>query len=357
MRINLLTLEARKQIAPSLIKLQGVVSVGVGYRYRAGVRTNEVCVVVGVKDKLSRAELKQRDMTAVPETVRGIRTDVVRYGELKALGLTGRRRPCPPGYSIGHGLITAGTLGAWMKVRESLEYHILSNNHVMAASNDASLGDVIRQPGPADGGVSSDAIARLTEYARIVFGDGPSNGKKDDKKSSSAVRAFWWVGRSVPNAVARMFFCPYRLAVVRGGVREVEQPFPNLIDAAVAKADESVVDLLIAIINKPIVGFKDLQLGERVHKVGRTTSHTVGTVEVVNALSTVNYGPGKGTAQFEDQLIIKGDDGTEFSAGGDSGSGILSMENELGGLLFAGGGGITVANRISNVIAILGVRL
>ena len=49
-------------------------------------------------------------------------------------------------------------------------------------------------------------------------------------------------------------------------------------------------------------------------------------------------------------------DTAEFSAGGDSGSVIL-VEGMIGGLLFAGGGGVTIANRISHVISLLGVRL
>ena len=66
------------------------------------------------------------------------------------------------GVSIGHYAITAGTPGAFVKDKTTAETLILSNNHVMANSNDASIGDAILQPGPADGGKSpQDRIAAL----------------------------------------------------------------------------------------------------------------------------------------------------------------------------------------------------
>jgi hypothetical protein len=69
----------------------------------------------------------------------------------------------------------------------------------------------------------------------------------------------------------------------------------------------------------------------------------------------VDYG-NQGTATFEDQLIVRADSG-EFSAGGDSGSAVANEDRFLGGLLFAGGDGITIVNRISHVVAALRVTL
>ncbi len=42
-------------------------------------------------------------------------TDVVEIGEVRLLTRTGRVRPAPPGVSIGHPKITAGTFGALVK--------------------------------------------------------------------------------------------------------------------------------------------------------------------------------------------------------------------------------------------------
>jgi hypothetical protein len=107
---------------------------------------------------------------------------------------------------------------------------------------------------------------------------------------------------------------------------------------------------------KYLKGIRDLQLGDSVFKWGRTTEETHGTVEGIGAMVRVNYGDGK-TATFNNQVEIRANDGGDFSAGGDSGSVIIDSEGFMGGLLFAGGGGVTIANSISDVVSLLGVRL
>ena len=350
-KVTKLQKEACDTAQKSLKKNKDVVSVGIGYRYRNGKRTDEICIVVGVKKKLPPDQVPPGQM--IMDTVNGIATDVVEYGEIKAHqtteSLTERQRPCPPGYSISHPEVTAGTLGAWVRRGSGEEHYILSNNHVAANSNDTSLGVSIWQPGRADGGSNVDQFARLTEYVRIRFDD-EENG--DGKKSSASLawRAWKWPA----NLVADVLGCPYRLVVARPN--QLDQPYPNLIDAAIAQVIlESNVDFDIPEIGE-IQGIADLQLGDRVQKTGRTTEHTTGMVEVVGAESVVNYGPGKGDATFGDQIIIRADSG-DFSAGGDSGSAIVTEDNVLGGLLFAGGSGVTIANKISNVVSLLGVRL
>ncbi len=343
--------EACDTAQKALKKNKDVVSVGIGYRYRKGKRTDEICIVVGIKKKLPPDQVPPGQM--IMDTVNGIPTDVVEYGELKAHqtteSLTERQRPCPPGYSISHPEVTAGTLGAWVRRGSGEEHYILSNNHVAANSNDTSLGVAIWQPGRADGGSNVDQFARLTEYVRIRFDD-EENGNGKKSSASLAWRAWKWPA----NLVADLLGCPYRLVVARPN--QLDQPYPNLIDAAIAQVIlESNVDFDIPEIGE-IQGIADLQLGDRVQKTGRTTEHTTGMVEVVGAESVVNYGPGKGDATFGDQIVIRADSG-DFSAGGDSGSAIVTEDNVLGGLLFAGGSGVTIANKISNVVSLMGIRL
>ena len=275
-----------------------VVSIGIGFKYKGGVRTDEVCIVVGVKKKLPEAQVPAGELIA--RTVSGVNTDVIEYGEIKALAdvmdvhtqsLTQKRRPCPPGYSVGHPQVSAGTLGAWVHRGPGDEHYILSNNHIIANSNDAVLGDCIRQPGRADGGTDDDRFARLTEYVRIRFDGGNGNG---GEKSSAALGLKVW--KWPANAVAKMLGYPYRLVVARPNV--VEQPEPNLVDAAIARVlQEEWVDLEIPEIGE-IQGFRDLDLGDRVIKTGRTTETTTGTVETVGATSQVDYGTGNGIATF-----------------------------------------------------------
>ena len=307
--------EAEKTYLPD----PNVVSVGIGFKYKSGERTDEVCIVIGVQKKLPKEEVLKAQLVA--EEIAGVRTDVIEYGELRAQAdildaatqaLTQKRRPCPPGFSIGHPDVTAGTLGAWVHHGESEAYFILSNNHVLASSNDAELGDAIRQPGPADGGTGDDEVAQLTEFVRIHF-------------------------EAEPNAQT------------------------NKVDAAVAEVlSAELVELEIPAIGH-ICGFRDFELGDRVRKTGRTTETTEGLVVTVEATSRINYGPEKGLATFSDQFVMRtqgdGDSGSgDFSQGGDSGSVLVAEDGFVGGLLFAGGSGVTIVNRISHVVSLLRIR-
>ena len=79
--------------------------------------------------------------------------------------LRGRLRPLVPGCSICHEADTAGTLGT--VVRRGQERLLLSNAHVLARSGLASLGDPVRQPGPADGGTAQDRVGWLEGWAPL----------------------------------------------------------------------------------------------------------------------------------------------------------------------------------------------
>jgi len=89
-------------------------------------------------------------------------------------------------------------------------------------------------------------------------------------------------------------------------------------------------------------------------KYGRTTGQTTGKVDAINAAVIVTYD--SGTALFTGQIIFKGTGGGSFSAGGDSGSLIVtaSGHNPVS-LLFAGNNSITVGNPINEVLAAFGV--
>lgn len=96
---------------------------------------------------------------------------------------------------------------------------------------------------------------------------------------------------------------------------------------------------------KLLPGIAALKLGDRVTKSGRTTGVTTGTVTGLDAQTTVGYGE-HGNLGFNGQVVIEGDGG-DFSAPGDSGSGIYLVESggvQFGALLFAGGDGNTLAN-------------
>jgi hypothetical protein len=93
-----------------------------------------------------------------------------------------------------------------------------------------------------------------------------------------------------------------------------------------------------------------------VGKSGRTTQLTMGRIAVAGATVRVNYN-GR-IALFQDQIEILGTNGN-FSAGGDSGSSIWTWNAARNpvGLLFAGGGASTFANRMTRMLSALDITL
>ncbi|MBF4510600.1 MAG: hypothetical protein ISP10_09020, partial [Aeromicrobium sp.] len=177
-----------------------VVATGIGYRWTGGEMTEDIAIVCSVTQKLPLSALGARDV--VPREIDGVPTDVVATGPIRALGIhVERMRPAPGGVSVGHHRITAGTLGC--VVRRGDERLILSNNHVLADSNDAGLGDAILQPGPIDGGSDpADRIATLDRFVPIVMA------------GESSTCAFARGVASAGSAIARLLGSSARLAAV-----------------------------------------------------------------------------------------------------------------------------------------------
>ena len=280
--------------------LGNIVGWGVGEKVVGGRFTGDLAVKVYVAEKLAASDVSEEAM--VPEEVGGFPTDVEEVGDVCALRFTGRYRPAPGGSSVGHTRITAGTLGCLI-LRNNNHVCILSNNHVLANSNSARIGDPIVQPGPLDGGRDPrDRIGTLEQFTPIQFG---------------------------------------------GAI-------PNLVDAAVAWTSLRLATPEMhgyRINPRPILA----TLGMSVRKCGRTTEATLGVITGVSVSIRVSYGS-SGVALFRNQLQIRGV-GSVFSQGGDSGSLVVTAgTRQPAGLLFAGGGDVTFANPIGAVISAMGIR-
>jgi hypothetical protein len=315
----------------NLFKRANVVATGVGYKETGGARTSTLCIVCSVKKKVDAGQLAGQDL--VPTTVAGIPTDVVQTGVIRAQQPpTARFRPAPGGVSVGHVAITAGTLGCW--VTKNGQKVILSNNHVLANSNDAEIGDPILQPGPIDGGnFPQDHIANLTQFVPISF-----EGEPSECSFANAVIAVFNAGCRVINSNTR-----YKVTKV--------QAEDNLVDAAIATPLDPA-DVKDEILNiGPIQGMVEGELGMAIKKSGRTTGFTTGQIQQVDVTANVQYGAGQ-IAFFTDQLLAGA-----MSQGGDSGSAVLDDNNRLTGLLFAGSDTTTIINRIENVFSALGISL
>lgn len=293
---------------------KNIIGLGIGAKVTAGtVLSGQDAVRVYVRVKMPRNQIQENHI--VPQRFGTLPTDVVEVGNvtvfqsLQTWQRFGRHRPISCGVSVGHPNVTAGTLGCLVEKNGS--HYILSNNHVLADSNAAQVGDRIIQPGAADGGVPpNDEIATLEPCKSIDF-----------------------TGQ------------------------------PNEIDAAIAKVGtdtQQVVEPEIIDIGKPGRNPKTAQLYQSVRKHGRTTGHTVGVVMDISANLWVSYRVGNRnqSAWFEDQIAIQGVGAAPFSQPGDSGSLIVdAVDLEPVALLFAGGSMLTFANPIDKVLNHYGVTV
>ena len=262
-----------------------------------------------------RVLLASAGVGGIPSSFEGVPVSPVVTGMIMARSNpTLRLRPAPLGFSVGHFAITAGSIGARV-VDGNGNVYVLSNNHVLANSNGASIGDAIYQPGPYDGGTAADQIATLFAFKPIDFSGGA-----------------------------------------------------NTFDAAIARS--TTADLGFAspsddgygAPSTQIVAFDNLNnlLGLPVQKYGRTTKLTHGQITGINGTVTVCYEVlyifCVKSATFTNQLIV---DASGFSGGGDSGSLIVTDDGQSRpvGLLFAGSSTQTIVNRIDLVLSYFGVTI
>lgn len=244
-----------------------------------------------------------------PESIGGYNVKLIEVGRVRALNMFPvsvedmdvdrliHVRPALGGVSIGHPLVSAGTLATAITLGG--EVYGLSNNHVIAAVNTlsyarAKIGDAILQPGAIDGGVSpDDIIGYLSNYVPL------------------------------------------------------DEYGPNLVDAALFKP--TTPDMLSPDIVglSPFTGIKRAEVGMSLVKSGRTSSITTGKVIDIDATMSVEYG--NFTAVFDHQII------TDFMASpGDSGAlGLDQTDYAAVSLVYAGSDYITMHNHIEDVIAAL----
>jgi len=316
-----------------LLKKENVVLVGLGKKITAGVNTQRYAIVVGVIKKVPVETLSRKNV--VPKKIKGVETDVIEVGEIKALDTEDapdhkiKYRPAPGGVSIGHKDITCGTLG--MVVKRNGVRHILSNNHVLANENKAEIGDPIYQPGPYDGGTADDEIAKLSDFVPIEFNGGIIPPPSECPIANFTIK--------VLNSIARVFGRKTRLQAIVSKSDAV-----NTVDCALAKPnkDEDVLTSILEI-GEPS-GEVEAEIGMKIKKSGRTTGLNHSEIALVDAVANVGYS--SGSAIFEDQLVTS----TPMAQGGDSGSAVLTEDNnKVVGLLFAGSDTIAIINKVRNV--------
>ena len=301
-------MDIQDQVTDALFRNPEVVGTGTG----VDANGNPAIVVYTLTKVEQRADITVDNVgtggrpTALPVSIKNIPVVPKVTGMFKAYADPTARftRPVPIGVSTGHPDITAGTIGCRVKDGSGNVY-ALSNNHVYANINEASIGDNVLQPGAYDGGVDpDDAIGTLYDYEPISF-DGSD----------------------------------------------------NYIDAAIASVTTATLGTSTPSedgYGTPSATTNSASVGQKVQKYGRTTVWTHGEVSEINVTIDVCYearGPFRCVklARFADQIAIT--PGT-FSDGGDSGSLIVTDDSNKNpvGLLFAGSSTHTLANPIGAVL-------
>ena len=333
-------------IEQDMLEKDNVVGIAIGNKVVGDQTTSEKCLSILVSHKMDRDMLDSRSLIDTSKKLDGLTLDVVEVGDLFAgegafappaqtytteeatfdapihqevgyevstqafsPSLNVRLRPALGGYSVGHYKITAGTIATACYERSDYlssrpgSFYLLSNNHVLANSNAASIGDPILQPGPYDGGIyPRDVIARLKRYIPIKFHSGTA------------------------------------------------RPL-NYVDAAIAEGNLRDLSREIYWIGYVDRTYSAPSVGLAVEKTGRTTGFRTGRITNINATVDVNYGGGR-IARFARQIVT-----TNISAGGDSGSLVLNRQEGALGLLFAGSSTRTIVNNIALVQNLLKIRL
>jgi PKD repeat protein len=307
-------MDLQDKVTDALFNNPEVVGTGTGI----DANGNPTIVVYTISKVQQRADVNIQNIgrgahpTALPVSIENVPVVPIVTGMFKAYADPTARfaRPVPIGVSTGHPDITAGTIGCRVKDSQGNVY-ALSNNHVYANSNNATLGDNVLQPGPYDGGTDpADAIGTLYDFELISF----SNNNYMD---------------------AAIAYCS-----------------TNTLGTSTPSGDGY---------GTPNSSTMDASIGLNVQKYGRTTSWTHGEIAEINVTVDVCYetrGPFNcvKAARFVNQISIT--PGT-FSGGGDSGSLIVTDDDSANpvGLLFAGSTDRTIASPIGVVLERFGVTI
>jgi len=304
---------AKETVEADLLQRPGVTGVAVGYKYVGGQRTDQVAIVVFVKEK--KKNVPKAEM--IPAKLHGQPTDVIQrtyvpHPAMKAvldvelMADTGTYNPVKGGISIGPcravgGFVYAGTLGAVVKDNTTGDPLLLSNFHVMCVDNTWSVGDPMVQPSRVDTGSCPGGQVGTLLRAQLTS--------------------------AVDGAVCTLSG--------RGSACEI-------------------VD--IGAIN----GTATATLNMNARKRGRTTGLTYGKVDSISLSVNLDYGDGIGARTLTNQIGLVPDTSknAKFGDHGDSGSVVVNDSGAVVGLYFAGSDdGSGVANPIAGVLSALNISL
>jgi hypothetical protein len=301
-------IEVKQRVRDRLLSFAGVHGVGVGCKFIAGKRTNELAIAVYVHKKVPLNDLTPEQV--IPSEIEGFPTDVEEMPIAECFDDTGRYRPLVGGSQLEyttrehpdpHTTIihdNKGTLGCIARARRTGKNMILTNGHVAAGCGDPS----------------------------IAISAGLRHGQPDDSNDCSCCSKCW--------------------ATVVGTVVDAKvDPDAGLIQidkcVDVSPNIREIGPIHGVLTTAQIDALSGQQVQVRGAKTGSVKFGTVGPVSVdsTSICRERDDAPGQ-SRPYTHALRVDANALNLFGQPGDSGSAVLDMSGNLVGLLFAGVVGI-----------------
>jgi len=188
------------------------------------------------------------------------------------------------------------------------------------------------QPGPYDGGISTDKVAELERFIPLH-----RSTQQSDCPVAAGVAA-------LTNRLLKIVKPAYELRFYKN----LNQY--NVVDCAAARpVSPNLINDDIIEIGK-VSGVGELRDGMTVRKSGRTSGLTSGDVSATGVTVKVDLSDEE-SGWFSDQVVAD-----VLCKPGDSGSLVVDEKNNVVGLLFAGSDTHCIINRIQNVMDLLDIE-
>ncbi|MDB4584181.1 S1 family peptidase [Draconibacterium sp.] len=137
--------KVREKAKKELMKIPGVVAVGVGLKQVKGEFKRQPCFKVTVKKKKSSTALKSGEK--IPDILYGFRTDVIEIAQGHSTVDGNKYRPLIGGSKIGTSTSSGyGTMGCLVSRNSDNKILLLSNWHVLSNNPDTVENDRVGQP-------------------------------------------------------------------------------------------------------------------------------------------------------------------------------------------------------------------
>ncbi len=269
------------QATEVLMQYPGVTSVEIGIKETGRELTQDLAFRVYVERKVAESELAPSEK--IPDEIFGAKTDVIPFDIPTLTSNDSKFRPLKGGIQIGNDKDSIGTLGCIARRNSDNAFVVLSNAHVLLGGHEFSdTGVDVGQPYIIDA-----CCCTCDEIGEVV-------AQRHDAVMDCAI------------------------ASIKSGIT----PTSFIRAAGGSGSDGETFGSGVASVSN-----------DGVHKIGRTSDRTTGTIVSITHQTPINTT--EGTPARIRQILIKPDAGVNFfQEKGDSGSVLLNADNEVIGLMW-----------------------